>query len=297
MRRIQIQRLVVCLIVILTIINVAVSHAQTPPTEVKTVRIQTHAGNIYMGQVVSETESQVVLLSEEIGQITIERSQIRRLTVIDPSRIRNGVYWFENPHASRYIFSPSAFSVGEGKGYYQNFWIFFNSVNYGVNDNFSIGGGIIPMFLLGENSPAWVTPKYTFPKINQNFNFAVGALVGSVLGSSDFDTYGIFYGIGTYGNREKNISLGLGYGFSNGDVSSSPVINVGFLYRTSTRLYFISENYFFPNSDFNGLVSLGMRWTTENIAVDFSLMRPAESAGAAFIGFPLLGVTIPFGNK
>jgi hypothetical protein len=286
-----------CLLVFLTFVMVGISNAQTTSTDEKTVRIETHAGNIYMGKLLSETESSVVLRSDEVGEITIERSQIRKMTVIDPNRIINGVYWFENPHASRYMFSPSAFSVGDRKGYYQNFWIFFNSVNYGVNDNFSIGGGTIPLFLLGAETPVWVTPKYTFPNIVENVNFAAGALVGSILGVADLETYGIFYGIGTYGTRDKNISVGLGYGFSNGEVSSSPIINVGFLYRNSNRIYFISENYFFPGTDFNGLVSFGMRWTNENIAVDFSLMRPLESGGGFFIGFPMLGVTLPFGNR
>lgn len=288
---------ILCLLAILSFVFVEISIAQTPQTEETIVRIETNAGNIYMGKLVSESESHVVIHTDEVGEITIERSQIRRMSIIDPNRIINGVYWFENPHASRYMFSPSAFSVGQGKGYYQNFWIFFNSVNYGVSNKFSIGGGIIPLFLFGENSPVWITPKYTFPQINEHFNLAAGALVGSVPGTGDVESYGVIYGIGTFGNKDRNLSFGLGYGFSDGEVSKSPVINVGFLYRRSNRIYFISENYLFPGTDFNGVVSLGVRWTNENIAQDFSLMRPLESSDGFFIGLPMLGVTLPFGNR
>ncbi len=36
-------------------------------------------------------------------------------------------------------------------------------------------------------------------------------------------------------------------------------------------------------------------WSSENFAVDFALVRPG-GIGIDFIGFPWLGVTIPFGR-
>ena len=40
-------------------------------------------------------------------------------------------YSIANQHKTRYLFSPSGYSLGEGNGYYQNIWS-INAVNYGL---------------------------------------------------------------------------------------------------------------------------------------------------------------------
>ncbi|TVR14695.1 MAG: hypothetical protein EA391_12355 [Balneolaceae bacterium] len=223
------------------------------------------------------------------------RRNIRRITRIDADRIRNGVYWYPNPQATRYFFAPNAIGLDKGKGYYQNTWIFFNNVNYGVSNNFSIGGGLVPMFLFGISStPVWILPKVTLPVSEDKFHIGAGAMLGGLVGTES-DLIGLFYGVSTIGNRDRNLTVGLGYGYGGGEVSTTPLINVSGMLRTGRRVYLISENYFIPEAGVAGIVSFGVRWSSESLAVDFGLFSPLDDAGD-IIGIPWLGVTIPFGR-
>lgn len=258
-------------------------------------RVVTTDGNVFIGELVSESESEVVLLTESIGRVTIRRENIRSMTRIDDSKIRDGEYWYENPQATRYLFAPNAIGLRKGHGYYQNTWIFFNNVNYGVTKNFSIGGGLVPAFLFGTGStPVWITPKISIPVANENIHLAAGALIGGVIGESSGGG-GLLYGTSTFGNRDRNLSFGLGYGFGGGEISSTPAVNISGMIRLSKSIHLVSENYLFPSTGFNGISSIGTRWAPENFAVDFALVRPLEGLGF-FIGVPWLSVTIPFGR-
>ena len=260
----------------------------------ETVRIETVDGNLFVGQIVDEDDQKVVLKVEGIGEITVEKSNIRNLRVIDSARVQNGNYWYENTQGTRYFFAPNALSLGKGKGYYQNVWIFFNNVNYGITDRVSIGGGIVPMFLLGvSETPAWLLPKVSFP-VADNVHLAAGAMLGGVIGSGSGGA-GLLYGSATYGDRDRNLSAGLGYGYAGRDWSNTPLVNVSGMYRTSRSLYLLGELYFLPGIEGSGAAIGGLRWSTERLAVDFGLGRPLFLAGG-FIGLPWVGVSIPFGN-
>lgn len=258
-------------------------------------RIVTTDGNVFIGELVSETDREVVLLTETIGRVTISRENIRSMTRIDDSQVRDGEYWYDNPQATRYLFAPNALGLKKGHGYYQNTWILFNNANYGITDNISIGAGVIPLFLFGASStPFWITPKVSIPIASDNIHIAAGAMIGGVIGE-DSGGGGLLYGTSTIGNRDRNISFGLGYGYGGGDISSTPAVNISGMIRLSKTMHLVSENYLFPGTSFNGLASIGTRWAPENFAVDFALVRPLEDIGF-FIGVPWLSVTIPFGR-
>jgi len=284
-----------CLILIVTTGMISTLSGKQQNQDAAQVRIETNTGDIFTGTLISEDENQLVVRTTSLGDVTILRANIRHIRYFDASATEKD-FWYENPQSTRYFFSPNALGIEKGKGYYQNIWIFFNNVNYGVSDNFSIGGGVVPVFLFGVGgTPVWVLPKVSIPVLHEKFHLSAGAMLGGVVGIDESETAGILYGLGTYGDRNNNISLGLGYGFASGEISSSPVITLSGMYRARESLYYISENYFFPGSDAPGILSLGIRWAPENFAVDFSLVRPLLAEGR-FIGLPLLGVTIPFGR-
>lgn len=63
--------------------------------------------------------------------------------------------------------------------------------------------------------PLWLTPKDSFGKQDSKLNFAVGSIAFFPFAGSDgAGTAGIVYGLGTYGSRDSNISVGLGWGFA-----------------------------------------------------------------------------------
>ncbi|MDZ7754903.1 hypothetical protein [Rhodohalobacter sp.] len=269
--------------------------AQGQAEEREWYRVETVEGNVFFGYLISEDEQSVVLNVESVGEITILRENIRSMTQIDPDRIKDGSHWYDNPQATRYFFAPNALGLKKGEGYYQNTWIFFNNVNYGITDNFSLGGGIVPLFLFGANTtPIWILPKVSIPISSDRFHLGAGAMFGGLVGEES-ETLGLFYGVGTVGSRDNNMTVGIGYGYAGDEISRTPLINISGMVRVSRRLFLLTENYFIPEADAGGILSAGARWTTEQFAVDFGLFRPTDGGGDV-IGIPWVGVTIPFGR-
>lgn len=272
------------------------STAQAQDRSGETVRVETNDGTILIGRIVEENEDQIILRVDGIGEITIEKTNIRSLRTIEPDRIRDGSYWFDNPHGTRYFFAPNAIGLKQGAGYYQNTWILFNNANVGLTDNISIGAGLVPLFLFGQSSfPFWILPKISIPVTPGKLYLGGGALIGGVVGEDTDGGFGLLYGNTTIGNGDRNLTIGLGYGFGGGEISDTPLVNVSGLIRTNRTFQLLGEIYFLPGIEGSGFGIFGGRWAPENFALDFGLARPLSAVD--IIGVPWLSVTIPFGNR
>jgi len=277
--------------------NYGLAQTQTQQ-DTLTYHVETTDGNKYNGKIVEKDEAKIVLMTEILGEISIPVIYIKEIQPIESRKMKDGQYWMENPQATRYFFSPNGYGLKGGEGYYQNVWVLFNSFAVGVTDYISLGGGIVPLFLFaGTSTPVWFTPKFSIPVVEEKFNVGGGALLGTVIGEENAG-FGILYGITTFGSKDKNVSLGLGYGYAAGDWASSPMINLNFMIRTGARGYFISENYYLQVSDTKvAILSLGGRRIIQKAGLDYGLFIPISNEIDTFVAFPWLGITIPFGNK
>lgn len=279
------------------------SSAERTDTPSDMYRVETTEGTVYVGTLVRETDEAVMIATNDGTEVRILRTSIRDFGRVDPRRIRNGTYWFENPHATRYFFAPSGIGLRDGRGYYQNAWVFFNNVNVGLTNRFSVGAGIVPTFLFGGGAfPAWVLPKFSLSTPSGNAHLTVGGALGGIVGggfdSDDGTTLGILYTAGTLGGPDNNLTVGVGYGYADGALNNRPAVNVSGMTRVSRRFYLVSENYFVASDGdrlltFSGVASFGLRYTAEALAVDFGLVTPLSNDGA-FFAVPWLGVTLPF---
>ncbi|MBN2636242.1 MAG: hypothetical protein JXR61_08225 [Prolixibacteraceae bacterium] len=286
----------VLLFFILCIILASNSLAQTSDSTL--VKIETVDGNEFVGKIVSEETAKIVLETEKFGTVTIQKSDIKTQSEITVTQIKNGKLWFSNPQATRYFWAPNSYGLKNGEGYYQNIYVLWNQFSIGVTDNLSLGAGVIPLFLFGgAPTPVFATAKISIPIKKDIINVGGGAIIGTVLGE-DVGGFGIVYGVSTFGSRDNNVTLGLGYGFADGEFAKSPLINLSGLFRISSRGYFITENYYLGVSDFGGgIISVGGRWIIKKASLDFLLAIPYSSDMDAFIAFPIIGFSIPFGNK
>ncbi|MDX8338393.1 hypothetical protein SLH46_04300 [Draconibacterium sp. IB214405] len=259
------------------------------------VKIETSDGNEFFGQIVDEDAEIIILETKSLGKLTISKNDIKSRTLVSPDQIKDGQLWFENPQATRYFWGSNGYGLKKGEGYYQNIWVLWNQFSVGITDNFSIGAGIIPLFLFdGSPTPIFISPKVSIPIQPDKFNIGAGVLAGTVLGD-DFTTFGLLYGTTTFGSRDKNISLGLAYGFADGEMANAPLINVSTLIRTTPRMYFISENYILPFDDSSGVIlGLGGRWIIKKAALDFMGVIPIAEDMGGFVIIPMLGFSIPF---
>lgn len=259
------------------------------------VNIETLDGNEFIGQIIREDSVKIILKTEKLGDISISKTDIKRYKTVEILQIKDGKYWFPNPQSTRYFWSPNGYGLKEGEGYYQNIWVLWNQFAYGLSDNFSIGGGVIPIFLFSAPTPVFATVKFSIPIVDKKLNIAAGAIAGTVVGEAETG-FGILYGLATLGSPDANVTFGMGYGFAGGEMASSPAININGLLRVSKRGYIITENYILSGGgETVVLVSFGGRSIIKKVALDYGLVIPFSGNGIDFT-VPWLGFSIPFGK-
>lgn len=289
---------IVLFLFIITIFQNLTCNGQNLPDSTKTYRIETRDGNIFIGSVVAEDSLTFVLKTQHLGEIEIPRNFIKSTTRLKEVKEVGGAIWLPNPQASRYYWAPNGYGLEKGTSYYQNIWILYNQFSAGITNNFSIGAGMLPLFLFaGASTPLWIVPKFSIPVVENKVNIGTGAFLGTILGEQT-GLFGLLYGTTTLGSRDKNISLGLAYGFADGQWQKAPVINISSLIRTGSKAYFITENYAITiDQKLLVLISAGGRSIIRNIGLDYSLWIPIGSVLESFVAIPFLGVTIPIGKK
>lgn len=260
------------------------------------VSIETDDGNEFLGEIVKEDEKSIVLKTQDFGEITIRKSKIRNREEVKSTAVKGGKFWFANPQSTRYFWSPNGYGLKKGEGYFQNIWVLWNQFSYGISDYFSVGGAVIPLFLFGgAPTPVFATLKFSVPVIKNKVNIGGGVIVGTVLGEEETG-FGILYGLSTFGSRDNNVSVGLGFGFSGYGWLSSPLININGMFRVTRRGYIITENYYINmDGDQAAFLSLGGRWIIKKAALDYGLVLPIIEDSNTFV-IPWLGFTIPFGK-
>lgn len=281
----------------LTFYHPSIGLAQDKKADSTSFFIETRDGNEYIGTILYEDEEKLVLSTGDLGEITILLKNIIKRVEIKPGQMVNGKFWFENPQATRYFWSPNGYGLKKGEWYYQNVWVFFNQVSSGITENFSIGAGMIPLFLFaGTSTPVWITPKISVPLVEDRLNLGAGGLLGAVIGEEQ-SGFGILYGLSTFGSKDTNITLGLGWGYAAGEMANRPIVSLSGMVRTGERGYLLTENYYISSGDFTlGLISAGGRRMIKKVGLDFGLGIPIASDMDSFLAFPWLGFTVPFGN-
>ncbi len=286
------------IILIIFLISISISsNAQNNQDSIK-YQIETVDGNEYIGTILNQTPEVIRIKTEKLGEISIPQSEVKKIAQLSAVKSKDGTYWPDNPQSTRYFWAPNGYNLKQGEGYYQNVWILFNQAVYGITNHFSAGIGTVPLFLFGgAPTPAWITAKFSVPVVENKFNLGAGALMGTVIGESNTG-FGILYGIATFGSKDQNLNVGLGWGYAGGEMASNPTINISGMIRTGAKGYFITENYFIGTPDnFMVLMSLGGRRIIKHTGLDFGAFIPIGGDIGSFVAIPWLGLTIPFGTK
>jgi len=260
-------------------------------------RIETIDGNEFTGTIMSQDQEKLLLKTALLGEITIQKKNVRDIAIVDPKQMKGGVLWRDNPQSSRYFWAPNGYGIKKGQGYYQNVWIMVNQWTYAPSNNFSLGVGLIPLFLFGgASTPIWMTAKFSVPLKADKINLGAGILSGTVVGEEQTG-FGIGFGIMTFGSRDKNVSLGMGYGYTAGDWAKRPMVTFSSMIRTGPRGYFLTENYYMnAGGEQTVIISLGGRSMLKRVGIDYGLFMPI-SEGLGFVAIPWLGLTAPLGKR
>ena len=265
-----------------------------------TYKVELKDGTMLNGKLLVETETDIEIELENVGRLTINRDKIKRITPLDISYEVKKSFWFKNPHATRLLFAPTAIPLKRGEGYYQNIYIVGNMFDFGVMDNLSIGGGFDFITMFASTDDGW-NPMLNFNiksgfKVADNFYAGAGGMYITMPGEV---SAGIAYGLGTVGNYNSNLSLGLGWGFVDGTFEGKPFIMMGGMARLSEKLWFVSENWIAPVDDnkYYLAVSYGLRFAANRIAVDLAFINSKDIVEGIVIGIPFVDFVIKLGKQ
>lgn len=273
--------------------------AQSPSSADSTLWIiEMEDGNRFLGQILAENAEVINLETKVYGILELPLYAVRSREEVTVEQLIGGEVWLNNPQAARYFWVPNGYGLKKGEGYYQNVWVLYNQASFGLSDNFSLGVGLVPLFFFGGTaSPMFITPKFSFPVVENKVNAGVGLLGGALIGE-DATFFGIAYGTTTFGNRNKNLNLGFGWAFADGEWAERPTFSVAGMVRLSEKFYLLSENYFInigPNDNLL-VLSFGGRVLNQRWGLDFGLVAPTGLADI-FLLIPWLGFTIPINGN
>jgi len=240
-------------------------------------------GSILIGRVVEAGDPFRFVLISGV-EMTVPLVNVRAIAQARGT-VEEGEYWKDDPNLTRLFFGPTARTLPAGDGYFAVYEIMMPFLAYGVSDNFILAGGT-PLIFGGEGSrPFWVAPKLRVFNSGKTQG-AIGVLAFAV----DDDNAGLLYGVVTHGNPKSAFTLGVGYGYANGDLADSPAVMVGGEWRMSQSVKMVTENYLFPGG--SGLISLGPRFFGRKLSVDLGLVVPVGLD--VFFMFPLVNFVYNF---
>lgn len=257
----------------------SVAPAATPATALdpfllgRTYRVETMQGTTFTGQLVSMSLTSLQFDAKELGQVILERSQIRRVDLEGSLSATAKPGYFDIGNGNRLFFAPTGRGLRKGENTLQVVSLYFVGGNFGITDNISLGGYVSVIPGLGvSNQFLLLTPKVSFP-VSEKLHLGAGALylrIPDFNGSLD-KAYGagILYGAATYGSADNNVTAGLGYGFFEGEIGSTPILQLGGQKRVSRRISLISENYIILDSKagMGGLYGVKVNWRRTSLGL------------------------------
>jgi hypothetical protein len=269
-----------------------VVQAQTtaPATQAQAGDVELHElvlkdGSRLFGSVERENDQEVVFRTHSGAVITARRQDIVSLKPVK-GRVEQGEFVRADLHRSRLFFAPTGRSLDQGQVSVGVFEFIAPFVQVGVTDNFSIGGGTPLIFGIEDfDRPFWVTPKLRVFN-SERLQAAVGVL--HVFDTSEGDSAGIAYGVGTFGTSDNAVTAGVGLAYS-GD-SRGGMVMVGGERRVHRSIKLITENYMWKGGD--GILSGGVRFIGERLSADLALAIPI-GAGDSF-AFPVVNFVYVF---
>ena len=88
-----------------------------------TVEISMYDGNIFLGDIIAETESEYTLRTKSGIEIQIPKSRVKEIVEMTITEVKGEVYR-PDPNKSMYLFAPSAFPIEHDKSYCRDFCYF-----------------------------------------------------------------------------------------------------------------------------------------------------------------------------
>ncbi len=253
-------------------------------------KIEMQNGFTYIGNILSYNDEEVIIVNKYIGELRLEKKLIKSITEIPQEYSNQSEYWFPNPNSTRNLLSPTGYGLKSGEAYYQNIYVFFNLLFFGITDYFSLGVGTEFITLSSGNPMIFLNPKLSF-EISENVNVGLSSLlIYGHLGRGNIYS-GVHSAVITYGNKDDNITLGGGV-FTLQQEDPSGVITLSGMLRISKSLALVSENWYVPDSnvdfEYSSILSYAIRLMGENFSFDLGFINNPSLAEHMILGIPYI---------
>jgi hypothetical protein len=262
------------------------------------VAVRLKDGSLLVGFLVDRTADSVRIVTTA-GRMTLNRSEVTEIKVIDPADLHDGVYWAPDPHDSRLFFGPTGRTLAKGSGYFSDLYLFLVNGAVGITDRITFGAGMsfVPSSDFFGNNIYYVTPKVALVR-GETFNVAAGALIGFVPRSNTRanGNAGIYYLVATNGRPDASFTYGIGYSYFDSSVSGDATLMLGGNIRVARHISLMSENYIFTGAGGGYWAPIyGVRFIGDRLSADLGLMNFVGRNTVPFTpGLPWLGFAIKF---
>lgn len=262
---------------------------QTGETTVKSgdeIVIETTTGDEIAGTVIS-ADHEALTIASKFGEIKLVFDKIREIDVrkkVDDKSAQQ-TWRHGDPLSYRAYFSATGQTLEKGQKSFENYYLFFNSFNYGITDNVTVNAGmsLFPSDNFVKNNVYMAGVKAKFFDTG-NFRIAAGAQYLTMPFIKEVDASFIYpfgvVGFGNPDNHQLNVSYGrLIYIGSGGDEDISSLLNISGQFRMSKSIKLIAEAmYPLDAEDTDGIPYIyGIRFMTKKLAVDLGFMNSTDS--------------------
>ena len=213
-------------------------------------------------------------------------------------RIKNGKLQKRDPNSSFYLFSPSAFSIENGKLYCRDFCLFYPSLNYGLANIFSAQAGLFWYPGMDYNNTPFVGNLKLSVLETNIFSLAAGISYVNlpVIQKEKIYSTGYAFVTGTLGNRYNHASVSAGWGFiqkeDEWEREDKPIIILAGNLRLFDFVSFVTENWIIPDQEIeDSLLSIALRFFGRQIAVDLGATFTANSINEKVTPIPVINIT------
>jgi hypothetical protein len=258
------------------------------------VEIRLSDGTLLRGRIASEDDGYVVVESELLGRLTIERVHVESVVEVEETSLRSAPEASQHrddpgrrdPDRNTIMLGPTPETLPAGTAYFRNFELFILNFGFAPSDilNLSIGT-IFPVTSELRSLSVGIKLRLT-SREKHGLGLAVAAS-GTTL---DQEKFGSIIGIIGIGDAEKSLNLSVHRTFTDGEGVTFFIAGGDVLAGNGFKLfaeYGNSTDAVLSDEDFTGLVNVGFRIFGERTSFSLSGFRPLAEDTGSFIAFPV----------
>lgn len=236
-------------------------------------------GQVLTGRAAVEADASVRLVLADGQELLIPATAVARLAPVSQQPGAESSRWGPDPNRSRYLYSPTAFPLGQGNGYVAQRALVLTTGAVGVFNFLDAELGVILPTLFTGTPVATTGLKLAAPVHDK---VRIGGGAQAVLVPADgLQAIGFAFANTTYGTPDTHVTLagGAALDFSSADLWAG-VATLGANHRLGPNTALITENWFIWLTQDDGpwgvpffaVPSGGVRLFGPNFAVDLALV-------------------------